>query len=302
MHRYIAGLLVLLAALVPGSARADLDVVATVTDLAAIAKEVGGKHATVTALSLPTQDPHWVDAKPSLTLQVNKADLLVAVGLDLEVGWLPVLQTGARNAKVQRGGRGFLECSQFVRPLEVPTGPVDRSMGDIHPGGNPHYLYDPRNAAACAKGIAAKMAALDPAHAAAYQANAERFAQQLETRRATWEKRMRSHRGDAVITYHRSWVYLTTWLGLNTVEYLEPKPGISPSPRHVVEVIRTGKQRGVDVLLQESYYPSKTGKLVAGKIGAKLVQLPGGTDFASGKSYLEHMDALVSQIASALGS
>lgn len=301
MHRYVAGLLALLAALVPGSARADLDVVATVTDLAAIAREVGGNHVTVTALTLPTQDPHWVDAKPNLTLQVNKADLLLAVGLDLEVGWLPVLQTGARNAKVQRGGRGFLECAQFVRPLEVPTGPVDRSMGDIHPGGNPHYLYDPRNAAACARGVAARMAELDPANATAYRANAERFAQQLEARRSAWEKRMSPHRGQAVITYHRSWVYFTTWLGLNTVEYLEPKPGIPPSPRHVANVIRTGKQRGVTVLLQESYYPSKTGALVASKIGAKLVQLPGGTDVASGQTYLQHMDGLVSQLAKAMG-
>lgn len=291
----------LLGILLPASARADLDVVATVPDLAAIARDIGGEHAKVTSLSLSTQDPHWVDAKPSLTLLVNKADLLLAVGLELELGWLPALQTGARNPRVQRGGQGFLECAQFVRVQGVPSGPVDRSQGDIHPGGNPHYLYDPRAAKACAEGVAAKMAALDPTNAGAYQANARRFIERLDARRAQWEQRLAPARGAPILTYHESWVYLTAWLGLTEVAHIEPKPGIPPSPRHVVQVIQQGKQRGVKVVLQESYYPSKTGQLVAAKIGAALVQLSGGTEFHKGQSYIEHMDQLVAKLARALG-
>lgn len=300
MYRALASLLVLLGLLVPASARADLDVVATVPDLAALARDIGGAHARVSALSLSTQDPHWVDARPSLTLQVNRADLLLAVGMELETGWLPKVQTGARNPKVQRGARGYLECGQLVDALDVPAGPVDRSMGDIHPSGNPHYLYDPRRAEVCARGIAARMAELDPANADAYRANLADLARRLQARRAAWEKRLAPYRGTAVITYHKSWVYLTDWLGLVEVAHLEPKPGIRPSPTHVARVIRTARERGVKVLFQESYYPSNAGALVAQKIGARLVDLPGATRFHEGQSYIDHMDGLVSALARAL--
>ena len=147
--------LAVLLATVP--AAAAVKVVATVPDLAALAKAVGGDKVTVISLALPTQDPHFVDAKPSLVIDLNNADLLVAVGLSLEIGWLPVLQTSARNAKILPGGTGYLDCSRFIQLMDVPDRPIDRSQGDIHPGGNPHYLHDPRRAASVAKGIADKL-------------------------------------------------------------------------------------------------------------------------------------------------
>jgi zinc/manganese transport system substrate-binding protein len=182
--------LVVFAALGVQAASASVEVVATVPDLAALAREVGGDKVSVTALALPTQDPHFVDAKPSLMLKLNKADLLIAVGLELETGWLPVLQNGARNARILPGGAGYLDCSRHVRVLEAASGPVDRSMGDIHPGGNPHYLFDPRQAAGCATAIAAKLAAIDGANAGAYNANLRRFLERLDQARAGWERRM----------------------------------------------------------------------------------------------------------------
>jgi zinc/manganese transport system substrate-binding protein len=300
MYRYLALVSLSLILLVPARARADLAVVATVPDLAALARELGGAHARVSALSLATQDPHWVDPRPSATLELNRADLLLAVGMELEIGWLPKLQTGARNPRVQTGGRGYLECAALVKALDVPAGRVDRSMGDLHPSGNPHYLHDPRQALVCARGIAARMAELDPGNAAAYRENLAGFERRLEARRALWEKRLAPYRGAAIITYHKSWVYLTQWLGLVEVAQLEPKPGIQPAPTHVAQVIRLGKERGVKVLLQESYYPANAGTLAAKQIGARLLALPGGADFRAGQGYIERMDALVDQLEQAL--
>src|SRR5262245_4586719 len=167
--------LFLVSFLVAVPAAAAVKVVATVPDLAALAKAVGGDNVTVTSLALPTQDPHFVDAKPSLVIDLNNADLLLAVGLSLEIGWLPVLQTSARNAKIIPGGTGYLDCSRFVALMDIPDRPVDRSQGDIHPGGNPHYLHDPRRAAAVAKGIAQKLQEIDPGNAGAYEKSLASF-------------------------------------------------------------------------------------------------------------------------------
>jgi zinc/manganese transport system substrate-binding protein len=292
-----AGLGVLTAA----PASASVSVVATVPDLAALAREVGGDKVAVTALSLPTQDPHFVDAKPSLMLRLNKADVLLAVGLGLEAGWLPALQTGARNAKILAGGAGFLDCSQHVKPLEVPAASADRSMGDIHPGGNPHYLFDPRQAASCAKAIAAKLGAVDRANAATYDANLRGFLEKLERERAVWEKRMTPFKSRPVITFHRSWTYMLDWVGLRSVAELEPKPGIPPTPSHVASVLSTGRAGGVRCVIQEAYYPDKIGRLVAQKLDGQLVSLPGGTDVASGETYIKHMDRVVDALVAALG-
>jgi len=282
------------------TASANVEIVATVPDLAALAREVGGDKVSVTALSLPTQDPHFVDAKPSLMLKLNKADVLLAVGLQLEAGWLPALQNGARNARILSGGAGYLECSQAVRLLEVPAAPVDRSMGDIHPGGNPHYLFDPRQAAGCARAIAAKLGAVDRANAQAYDANLRRFLEKLEKARAAWEKRMAPYKGHAVITFHRSWNYLLDWLSLRSIAELEPKPGIPPTPSHVAEVLAAGRASNVHSVIQESFYPDKTGRLVAKKLDGQLVSLPAGADVASGETYIEHMDNVIDALAGAM--
>lgn len=279
----------------PREARADLKIVTTVPTLASLAKDIGREHVSVESLALHTQDPHFVDAKPSLALALNKADLLIAVGLGLEIGWLPTLQTGARNAAIQVGADGYLEVASFVSLLEQ-TGKADRSQGDIHPGGNPHFLYDPVRVAKVAKGLSNRMAKLDPDNAAAYKNHYRDFVMRLEKARKGWEKRLADSKGAKVIGYHKSWAYLTAWLGLKQIAFLEPKPGIPPSPSHVAKVVVTAKSQGAKLILQESYYPSATANLVAKKSGARVIVLPGGADFKSGQSFLGHMEALVRKL------
>jgi zinc/manganese transport system substrate-binding protein len=299
MHTCIKISLVTAFLSIAGPAHADVTVAATVPDLAAITKELGGKHVKVTALSLPTQDPHFVDAKPSLVLKLHKADLLIAVGLDLEIGWLPGLQTQARNDQIAQGGSGYLECSMYVGVKDM-SGKADRSEGDVHPTGNPHYLYDPRAAAGCAKGIAAKLSQIDPDNSKTYSKNLKKFLAALDDAREGWEKRLAPYQGSAVVSYHKSMTYLVDWAGLTEVGTLEPKPGIPPTARHVASIIKTAKKAGAKVILEESYYPDKTGKLVAEKIGGSVVVVPGGTDVAAGESYIENMDHLVDDLEAAL--
>jgi zinc/manganese transport system substrate-binding protein len=287
-----------LVAATAGPAGAELRVVATSPDLASLAREVGGRHVAVTALALATQDLHFVDAKPSLALELNRADLLLAVGMQLEVGWLPILQLGARNPTIQVGGRGFLDCSTLITPLDVAT-TLDRSQGDIHPGGNPHYLHDPRRAAAVARGIAARLAELDPSHEADFKANLDGFLTRVDQARARWEKRLAPLHDTPVVTYHKSFVYLSEWLGLDEVGYLEPKPGVPPSASHVARLLQQARARKVKLVVQESFYPEQTAKLLASKIPAALVRVPSAADFRAGQSYLDRMDALVDALAKA---
>lgn len=295
-HLFTFGLSAL-ATLAASEARADLTIVATVSDLAAIARDIGGAHAKVTTLALPTQDPHFVDARPHLALELSRADLLLVVGLDLETGWLPTLQTGARNGKVQTGGAGFLDCSTLIDVLDVPEQKVDRSMGDVHPGGNPHYLYDPRAGAKVARGIAAKMSELDPSNAALYAANADALLAKLSTTRAKIEADLAGLRGAKLIAQHKTLSYLASWLGFSVIEYIEPRPGIPPSPSHVARVLTTAKAQGVRAILVEAYYPETTAKLVADRAGVPLVKLPGGADFRAGDTYA----AGIERLAAALG-
>jgi zinc/manganese transport system substrate-binding protein len=277
-----------------------LRVVATVPDLAAVAQEIGGKAVAAEALAKPTQDPHFVDAKPSLALALNRADLLLVAGLDLEIGWVSTLLVGARNSKIQRGSAGFLDTSTLVQVRDVASGPVDRSHGDIHPSGNPHYMSDPREAASVAKGIARKLAELDPGNRPAYEAGAAAFVAKLEAARKGWEQRLAPLRGARIVSYHRTLSYLCGWLGLEEVAYLEPKPGIPPNPRHVAALLAHAKDKKVRAVLQEAYYPDNTSKLVAAGIPAPLVTLPGGTDVAKGQSYVDHMGQIVAALARAL--
>lgn len=296
MFRLLASFLLLF---VPALALAAPRVVTTVPDLGAIAREVGRDKARVIALVGPTQDPHFVDARPNLALELSRADLLVLAGLDLETGWLPTLITGSRNAKIQTGSAGYLDASTLVHLLEVPTQKLDRSMGDVHPGGNPHYLYDPRNAAPIARGIAQRLGQIDPANAAAYAANAEDFVKRLDAARAGWEKKLAPLRGKQVLTYHKSMPYLAAWAGFSVPVAIEPKPGIPPSPSHVATVLATVQTQGIKLILQEVYYPETTAKLVQDRVGAQLVRVPGGADFAAGQTYLQRMDALVDALAAA---
>ena len=302
MPRMLMIALTFVLILVAGPAAAKLRIVTTTADLAAIAQQIGGGHVTVTALALHTQDPHFVDARPHLALELSRADLLLVMGLDLEIGWLPTLQTGSRNGDIQVGGRGYVDCSQFVRVLEVPTTRVDRSQGDVHPRGNPHYLYDPRQAAKVASGIAARMGQLDANHRASYQAGARAFRTKLGKWQSAWEKKLAPLRGGRLLAYHKSFVYLGDWLGFSVPIHVEPRPGIPPNPGHVARVISVARTSGVRAILQESWYPSRTSRLIASKSGAKLVTIPGAPNFKGGQSYIGFINEIVKKLAAATGA
>ena len=300
MHRTFRILLCLFVALVAPQARAALAVVTTTPDLAAVARAVGGKRVTVRSLALPSQDPHWVDARPNLAVELGKAELLIVAGSDLEVGWLPTLQLGSRNGAIQKGARGFLDCSELVTLLDVPAGKVDRSMGDIHPGGSPHYMFDPRAAERVAVGIGKRMAELDPEGREVYLAQTKQFLAALRLARKGWEKKLAAMRGREVIAFHRSLGYLADWLGFSVLDHVEPKPGIPPNPHHVADLIQRAKQHKVRALVQESWHPTSTSEQIARAIGAKLVKLPGSTNYQGGQSYVAFMNEVVRRLGAAL--
>jgi zinc/manganese transport system substrate-binding protein len=305
MHRIRTRLSVLLLAasvLLPAAASAKtLEVVATLPDLAWVASQVGGEHVRVRALSLATQDPHFVDARPNLAVALARADVLLVAGLELELGWLPTLLTGSRNPTIRAGGAGYVDCSVWVERQEVPEAPIDRSMGDIHPGGNPHYYLDPRAMRRVVLGVADRFAGFDPAHAEAYAAHAAATVARIDAATARWEEAAAGLRGAPVVTYHRSWPYLADWLGLDVVIELEPKPGIPPSPQHVARVLSVATERQAKALLMLSYYPDRSAKLVTDKAGMALIKVNGGSNFASGEDWIEFMDGLVASLVAAGG-
>jgi zinc/manganese transport system substrate-binding protein len=296
-------LLLVLAALLaaPAPALAALHVVTTTEGLAALTREVAGGRASVESLSRGVQDPHFVDANPILALKLRGADLLVDVGLELEIGWLPPLVTQSRNARIQPGGPGRLSASSAVEVLDVPTGPVDRSVGDLHPAGNPHFLTDPRRAVKVATAIAARLAALDPADAAGYRARAAAFAKQMDGALARWTARLAPVKGRALFTHHRTMVYFLDWTGLRSVGEMEPRPGTPPPPAHLAALVQQAKRDGVKACVVESYYDPRSDELVARLSGAKLVVIPGdvGGDPAA-KTYEQWIDLLVTRVTEAL--
>lgn len=273
----------------PSGAHAELSVVATTPDLAAIAQAVGGDLVEVEALAVETQDPHYVDARPNLVLPLSRADLLVVNGLELEVGWLPALLSNARNGGIQPGGDGYFDASSVVAKLDVRT--ADRAMGDIHPGGNPHFTHDPRAAATIAIALGESMARLDPEHAADYEAAAATFAKKLRYIAERERRRFAAIPAERrrVVAYHGSLVYLMDWLGLEQIQTVEPKPGIPPDPAHVARVLEAMKGQGARLILQEPYYPAKTSETLARLSGGELVVIPGGCEFRRGEGYLKRV-------------
>jgi zinc/manganese transport system substrate-binding protein len=287
--------------LTPAVADAELKVVATLSDLGWIAQRVGGDDADVTTLCPGHQDPHYLPAKPSLTRKLKKADLLVYNGLELEVGWLPLLIKSARNRNVQAGARGELDCSGAVHHvLEVPTGQVDRSRGDIHPHGNPHYLLDPRLGVEVARLMAERMAELDPGAADRYHARAEAFAAEVEARLAVWHERMLAATDCPIIVYHQHWEYLLHWLGLNTIGSIEHRPGISPSPQHVEEVTQLGLRQDCIYVIAASWDNRKIADRASGRMEAPLSILPGAVGAVEeATGYIEMFDVICDRLATA---
>ena len=267
---------VLLAASFAGPARAagPLNVVTTTEDLAAIAREVGGEKIKAESLSRGYQDPHFVEAKPSFVLKLNKADLLIAVGRELEIGWLPPLITQSRNSRIQPGGDRYLDASLTCRILEIPTGQITRAMGDVHPAGNPHYWLDPENGKRIAKAIEGKLAAINPGDAAYFAQHEEDFEKRVSDGEKRWLATMAPYKGSKVVTYHRSWPNFAERFGLEVIGYVEPKPGIPPSPSHTLEVIQEMKRQNVKIIMVEPYFDTKTPNSIARETGAKVLVMP----------------------------
>jgi len=291
--------LTMLTILVPGAARAGkLKIVTTLPSLASITKTIGGDRVEVTAICKGYEDPHYIQPKPSYSRRLRKADLLIFSGLELEVGWLPPLLETARNSKLTPGAPGLLEASTAVEhKLEVPTGDVSRSEGDIHPFGNPHFMVDPRNGMAVAALIADRLAELDPEGADAYRSRAETYRGELTKRIAEWESLAAPLRGTPVVAYHKQWEYLTEWLGMETVGYIERKPGIPPTPRHVTDLVRTMNTREVSLILVATFMDEDAAKDIGGKTGARAVVLPaevGGVDGTD--TYVAWIDHVVREL------
>jgi zinc/manganese transport system substrate-binding protein len=275
MKRLTIGVAAFAAILLAGAteARAALKVVATTQDLEALVKEVGGDKVETESLAKGYQDPHFVEAKPSFILRLNRADLLVAVGRELEIGWLPPLVNQARNAKIQPGADGYLDASLTAKILDLPTGQITRAMGDVHPQGNPHYWLDPENGRRIAKAIQAKLSQLDGANAALYAQREADFERRLGEAEQRWKAAMAPYNGLKVVTYHRSWPNFADEFGLDVVGYVEPKPGIPPSPAHSLELIQAMKKDNIKIIIVEPYFDPKTPNGIAAQTGAKVVTL-----------------------------
>lgn len=258
----------------PVPARAQLEVVTSTTDLYDIAKAVGGDRITASHIGEGYQDPHFIEAKPSFVLDLRDADVWAFVGLDLEIGWMPLLLNGARNAKIRRGGSGYLDVSTVIPLLDVPQGKVDRSQGDVHPRGNPHYWLDPDNGRRIAHLFRTTFSRLDPSGAAEYARNEEAFTDRLDAAARSWAADLAAIEGKPVVAWHTSWRYFAEYTGMNIVGFMEPKPGVPPSPSHLAGLIQTMKRTGAKVIIMEPFYDRKMADFVARNTGAQVLVLP----------------------------
>jgi ABC-type Zn uptake system ZnuABC Zn-binding protein ZnuA len=268
--------LVVIAVLVsvPAHAQGKLNIVTTTEDLASIAREVAGDRATIESIARGYQDPHFVEAKPSFILKLQKADVLIAVGRELEIGWLPPLIQQSRNGKIQPGAAGYLDASLGATILEIPTGNITRAMGDVHPLGNPHYWMDPENGKRIAKEIADKLSELRPNDRAYFEQQFTSFATRLDAAEKRWLAQMAPYKGTKMITYHRSFPNFAERFGLDIVGYVEPRPGIPPTPQHTLDLINEMKRQNVKLVLVEPYFDLKTPNAIGRETGAQVLVMP----------------------------
>jgi zinc/manganese transport system substrate-binding protein len=293
--------LLLTAVLYASPASAAIKVIATTEDLASIVREIGGDRVTVEALARGYQDPHFVEAKPSFILKLHSADLLVLVGRELEVAWLPPLITQSRNAKIQPGGPGYLDASLAARILDIPTGQVTRAMGDVHPQGNPHYWLEPGNGRRIAQAIQQKLAALTGADAAYFAQRYADFDRRLTEAEQRWRTMFAPYKGLKIVTYHRSWPNFAEAFGLEVIGYVEPKPGIPPSPAHTLALIQEMKRQNIKIILVEPYFDLKTPNSIARETGAKvLVMTPSVGGVKEVTNYFELFDHDLNLLVSAI--
>ncbi len=283
------------------AAQKKLKVVTSTTDLHSIAHEVGGNRIEASAISAGYQDPHFVEAKPSFVLKLRDADVFAFVGLDLEIGWMGILIDGARNARIRPGGSGYLDVSTVMPVLDLATGVVDRSQGDVHPRGNPHYWLDPENGKRIARLYKETFTRLDPAGATEYTRNLDAFEKRLNAAQARWAPLLAQIKGKPVVAWHTSWRYFASYNGMNIVGFMEPKPGVPPSAQHLAGLVQTMKRTGASVVVMEPFYDRKTADRVAGFARAKVLVLPTSVGGIKGlNDYIALLDHDIKQLANAL--
>jgi len=292
---------VVLTTAITGSAHAALRVVTSLQDFASIAQAIGGDRVETFALAKGYQDPHFVDAKPSFILKLSRADLLIAAGLELEIGYLPPLIDQSRNERIHPGNPGYLDASIGCDILQRPTQIITRAMGDVHPYGNPHYWTDPENGRVVARAIAAKLAELDPDGKAAYEANRAAFEARLDVKEKEWDTKMAPYAGTKVVTYHESWPNFAKRFKLEIIGTVEPKPGIPPSPTHTLEIIDVIQRDKVPLILVEPYFDTKTPNYIAEKTGAKVIMFyPSVGGIPAIRDYFDLFDYDINAFVSAM--
>ncbi|NUQ13402.1 MAG: zinc ABC transporter substrate-binding protein [Gemmatimonadaceae bacterium] len=281
-------------------AHGQLKVVTSTTDLADIARAVGGDHVRATHIGEGYEDPHFVQPKPSFILRLREADVWAYVGLDLEIGWMPLLLDGARNQRITAGARGHINVSTVIPVLDANRA-VDRSQGDVHPLGNPHYWLDPANARRIAALFRDRFSELDPGHAAAYAANTSAFEARLGAAEQGWAADLATLKDKPIVAWHASWRYFAAYTGVRIVGFMEPKPGVPPSPAHLASLVATMKATGARVILMEPFYDRRTADKVARETGARVLVVPPSVGGAKGlDDYIAVMRNAVATVAAAV--
>jgi zinc/manganese transport system substrate-binding protein len=277
-----------------------IKVVTTTTDLRSITELIGGDKVSVSSIATGYQNPHFVDPKPSYIIGLSKADLFVTVGLDLEIGWSPQLLASSRNTKIQKGAEGYVDASQGIGLLQVPSS-ANRAEGDIHIYGNPHYWLDPLNGKVIARNIANGLERVDPSNKSGYEANLQAFFKKIDDKMRDWQAKMAAFKGTKIIAYHNEWVYFETRFGLNIVDFMEPKPGIPPSPSQLVKVIKEIQANNIKVIISSPYFTTSSSDVVAKQTGVKELTLATSVGaFDSIKSYFDLFDYDIQQLTAVL--
>lgn len=291
-----------LAIALASSASAEVKVVTSTTELGSIAEAIGGDRVTVTSLARGTEDPHFVTPRPSFIPILNRADMLIVGGAELEDGWLPPLVRTARNRDILPGRRGHLAMANQVELIDVPTGPVDRSRGDVHASGNPHFMLDPRNGQQAGRAIAERLSELDPGGAEVYAGNLERFHREIDRRLEEWQELLAPHKGTRVVVYHKNYDYFARRFGFEIFAEIEPLAGIEPSPRHIASLITRMREAEIEMIWMEPFRPRRTPARVASQTGARLVLLPELVGAVEGTdNYIALIDYNVRRIVEAMG-
>jgi ABC-type Zn uptake system ZnuABC Zn-binding protein ZnuA len=277
-----------------------IKVVTTLTDLKSITEIIGGDKVSVTSIATGYQNPHFVDPKPSYIISLSNADLFVTIGLDLEIGWSPQLLASSRNTKIQKGAAGYVDASEGVGLLQVPTS-ANRAEGDIHIYGNPHYWLDPLNGKVIARNIANGLERVDPADKATFEANLQTFYKTIDAKLKDWEAKMAPFKGAKIIAYHNEWVYFEKRFGLQIVDFMEPKPGIPPTPSQLVKVINEVKSNNIKVIISSPYFSTSSSNVVAKQTGVKVLTMATSTGALSTvKNYFDVFDYDINLLTAAL--